>query len=347
MNILITGVGGLLGGRLAQWLLKHPDTADARVVGVDDFSCGYPENVPQGVELHELTLGAGDRRLPAVVAGADYVFHFAAYAAEGLSPFIRCYNYRNNLVAHAELLNAVLAAGTARRFVFTSSMAVYGRGNPPFDEDDPCRPIDPYGIAKRACELDLAVAGEQHGLDWCVIRPHNLYGPGQSIWQEYRNVLGIWMARRLEGRPLLVYGDGAQRRAFSYIDDCLPCLWAAARSPAASRQVINLGGTTDVSIGEAAELCCEVTGGGIIHHAEPRHEVRRAWCRWEKSVERLGFVDRTGLRAGLERMWAWAQRAWREFPQRRGRHQVAPIELERGLYSYWRTSHADSPVSGR
>ena len=215
-TVLITGIGGLLGGRLAHWILAN--VPDSEIIGVDDWSCGYQQNVPDGGRCHAYTYRLGDGRqfLDTVfqVHAPDYVFHLAAYAAEGLSPFIRQYNYRNNLLATAEVVNACLTR-PVKRLVYTSSMAVYGRQQPPYDEDLQPQPIDPYGVAKAAAEQDVRIAGEQHGLDWCVIRPHNVYGVGQDIWTPYRNVLGIWMARTLQGLPMRVYGDGSQVRAFS------------------------------------------------------------------------------------------------------------------------------------
>lgn len=332
-RVLITGVAGFLGSRLAEWILQN--VCGVMVEGIDDLTCGYVENVPPGVVLHRLTLGRGELRDSPAWGDWDAVFHFAAYAAEGLSPFIRQFNYRNNLVATAEIVNLCLERQVGR-LVYTSSMAVYGRGVAPFAESDLCRPIDPYGIAKRACELDLAAAADQHGLDYCTIRPHNLYGPGQSLWQRYRNVLGLWMRARLENRPLTIFGDGTQMRAFSYVDDCLPCLWRAAIDPAAHRQTINLGGANPISIRDAAELLCDVTGGGELEYLEPRHEVREAWCTTFRSREILGFRDDTPLAAGLSEMWEWAQAAWRRFPDRRDSPEAFDLEVERGLYGYWR-----------
>ena len=127
----------------------------------------------------------------------------AAYAAEGLNPFIRKFNYENNLLATANIINECIN-NNVKRLVFTSTMAVYGYGdnNPPFGEEVVPAPIDPYGIAKYGCELDIQVAGDQHGLDWCIIRPHNVYGINQNLWDKYRNVLGIWMYQKINNIPM-------------------------------------------------------------------------------------------------------------------------------------------------
>lgn len=312
------------------------------MVGIDDLSCGYAENVPAGATFYEFSLGRGDHFSEANLnyifkkyGGFDYIYHFAAYAAEGLSPFIRTYNYRNNLVATAELVNMAIKH-PPKRFVFTSSMAVYGDGIAPFDESYACYPIDPYGVAKLAAEQDIRIAGEQHGLEWTIIRPHNVYGPGQSIWQKYRNVLGIWMQRLLTDQPLLVYGNGEQRRAFSFIDDCLGPLFVAATSDKTRSQIINLGGTEATRIVDAARVLVEIAGRGSIKYREARHEVNQAWTTWQKSVELLGYEDKTSLRDGVAKMWEWAQAAWKKYPLRRDTHRVARLEVERGLYSYWR-----------
>ena len=332
MNVLISGIGGLLGSRLAQWILETQP--GVTVHGIDDFSCGYPENVPAGAHCYRHTLGGPHERCLSLfrTLRPTLVFHFAAYAAEGLSPFIRRYNYRNNLVATAELLSAAIEY-PVERFVFTSSMAVYGRQLPPFSEDMLPAPIDPYGVAKAAAEADVRIAGDQHALSWTIIRPHNVYGVHQDLWTPYRNVLGIWMARHLRGLPLRIYGDGHQQRAFSWVDDCLPCLWRAATERQTLRQIINLGGTRPVSIYEAAQTLVDVMAGGTIEFHEPRHEVARAWCTWQKSIDLLGYADQTSLRDGLATMWAWAQRVYSRAPVR----PPMDYEISRGLYSYWRT----------
>src|SRR5262249_11839402 len=148
----------------------------------------------------------------------DYVFHLAAYAAEGLSPFIRSFNYQNNLVTTAALVSASVNYNV-KRFVFTSSIAVYGDQLPPFDELTPRRPADPYGIAKAAAEDDLILASREFGLSYTIFRPHNVYGERQNLNDPFRNVIGIFMRQCLQGLPMTVFGDGEQLRAFSYVDD--------------------------------------------------------------------------------------------------------------------------------
>jgi UDP-glucose 4-epimerase len=335
MNILITGVAGLIGSRFARWVLQH--RPGVTVIGVDDLSGGFLPNVPADVDFHRISLGQshpGYLRMLFRKHCPAYVFHFAAFAAEGLSPFVRCHTVRNTWLATAELLSQCIEH-EARRLVFTSSMAVYGAQHPPFAEHLCRHPIDPYGVGKAACERDIEIAGEQHGLSWSIIRPHNVYGDQQNIWGDYRNVLGIWMRQALQGEPLRVYGDGAQCRAFSYIDDCLPCFWIAATSAAADRQIINLGGTRPTSILDAARLVQQISGAEKIVHTEPRHEVQLAWSTWQRSVDVLGFADRTPLETGLRQMWTWAQDAWDRYPRRRDPAPLA-YELERGLYSWWK-----------
>jgi UDP-glucose 4-epimerase len=325
-KIIITGVAGLLGSRMAEWVLEnHPS---CHIIGIDDLSGGYKEHVPTQVEFHALDLAKDE--ISSLFKGVDIVYHFAAYAAEGLSPFIRKFNYSCNLVATANVVNACIEHQVGR-LVFTSSMAVYGVGTPPFQETDIPSPIDPYGVAKFACEMDIKIAGEQHGLDWCIIRPHNVYGRNQNIWDRYRNVLGIWMYQYKKGLPFTIFGDGSQQRAFSSIDDCLVPLWKAGTDPRASKQIINIGSWKYYSIKEASEVLKKVIGDGDTKHEEARHEVKDALPSHEKSVQLLDYEDKTSLEAGLRDMWNWAknqpdrpQKSWDSY------------ELEKGIYGFWK-----------
>lgn len=327
-KILITGVAGLIGSQLADWVLENQP--DFEVVGIDNMSGGYKENVDPRVIFYATDCGSDEVKTVFEEHQPEFVFHLAAYAAEGLSPFIRKYNYQNNLLATANIINECIRSGV-RRLVFTSSMAVYGEGNPPFNEDDLPNPIDPYGIAKYACEMDIRVAGEQHGLDWCIIRPHNVYGIKQNIWDVYRNVLGIWMYQRLNDQPLSVFGDGSQKRAFSSINDFVEPLWNSAVRKESSKQVINLGSAIEYSIKDAAELLVEIMGGGDIEYLEQRHEVKNAHPTWQKSIELLSFEDKTTLREGLTEMWEWAKKQ----PMRE-RFVWPQYELDKGIYEFWK-----------
>jgi UDP-glucose 4-epimerase len=330
-KVLITGVGGLLGSRLADWILANKPGVE--VIGVDDFSGGYRENVDPRVKLYVMDLGKQSAERIFDEHRPDLVYHFAAYAAEALSPFIRQFNYTNNLLATAGIINNCIKYDV-KRIVFTSSMGVYGFGanQPPFHEDMPRAPIDPYGIAKAACEQDIEVAGVQHGLDWCIIRPHNVFGAKQNIWDSYRNVLGIWMYKHLTGQPLTIFGDGQQTRAFSCIDDSLEPLWNAGTYEKASKQIINLGGIHEYSINIAAQTLIEVMGGGRVKYLPPRHEVKYAYPTWQKSVDILGFQHKTDLREGLQMMWNWA----RVQPER-PRQIWGTYEVDKNIYPFWKT----------
>jgi len=329
MKVLITGVAGLLGSRLADWIIENKP--EVEVIGIDDLSGGYEENINPKVTFWQMNLTEHPIENIFEFHKIDYVFHFAAYAAEGLSPFIRCYNYDNNLKATAKIVNECIKHNV-KRLVFTSTLAVYGHGNGGiFDESQQQAPIDPYGVAKYGCEMDIQIAGEQHGLDWCIIRPHNVYGIKQNIWDKYRNVLGIWMYQHLNGEDLTIFGDGEQTRAFSYIDDTLEPLWNSAVRKEASKEIINLGGIEEISINEASSVLLQVLGKGTRTYLEPRHEVKHSIPTFQKSIDLLGFEHKTDLVEGLTQMWEWAK-----VQPMRKRFVWPEYELDKGIYSFWK-----------
>jgi len=330
-SILITGNAGLLGSKLADWIIKnHPEY---EVVGIDNLFGGYIENVDPKVVFYRRELSSDNLKDIFDRHEFEYVFHFAAYAAEGLSPFMRMFNDRNNMLSTDNIINECINHDV-KRLVYTSSMSVYGWGaevGKRFDENDTPAPIDPYAVSKYACEMNIKIAGEQHGLDWCIIRPHNVYGEKQNIWDKYRNVLGIWMFQILNNKPMLIYGDGEQTRAFSYIDDCLPSFWNAATYEVASKEIINVGGIEGYSINEAAKLLCDITGYDNVEHKEARHEVKHAVPNPRKSIELLGYEQKTSLEEGLRKMWGWAK----EQPNR-PQYKWENYEITKGIYSYWK-----------
>jgi len=330
-TILITGIAGLIGSRFAKWIL---DNTDYHVVGIDDLSGGYLENVDQRATFYNIDLANSQKKVYEIFERhkIEIIYHFAAYAAEGLSPFIRKYNYENNLISSVNLINSAIKYDV-KRFVFTSSMAVYGNKNEaPFSEDlIPC-PIDPYGISKYAIEMDLKCAYEQHGLKYTVIRPHNVYGIGQNIWDKYRNVLGIWMYQLLNDIQPSIFGDGLQKRSFSYIDDTLRPLWIASQNDECVGEVINLGGIKETSIIEAYRTLSKVTGTSVEpKFLEARHEAKYAWSTWEKSRDLLSFDHKVDLEEGLTKMWDWAQKQ-----PKKNRKIWENYEIENGIYEYWK-----------
>lgn len=330
-SILITGNAGLIGSRMADWILKnHPEY---EVVGIDDLSGGYIENVNEKVVFYQRDLSKENIKDIFDKHKFEYVYHFACYAAEGLSPFMRMFNDRNNMLSTDNIINECIMHDV-KRLIYTSSNSVYGWGIKPgerFDENDTPMPIDPYGVSKYACELNIKSAGEQHGLDWCIIRPHNVAGIGQNLWDMYRNVIGIWMYQILNNKPMLIYGDGEQTRAFSYIDDCLESFWNAATYEKASKQIINVGGTVAYSINEVASMLCDIANYDNYKHVEPRHEVKHAIPCYQKSIDILGYKDKTLIQDWLKTMWEWAKKQ----PMRE-RMKWDNYEITKGLYDYWK-----------
>jgi UDP-glucose 4-epimerase len=215
-KIIITGCAGLLGCHLSRHLLSKGHT----VVGIDNLSGGYKDFLPERskkMRFYNINLEKDTQRLKDIfrIHNPDVVYHFAAYAAEGLSPFIRNFNYTNNVLASVNIINECIKSKS--KLIFTSSMAVYGNQTPPFTEELLQSPIDPYGIAKYAVEMDIITAHKQFGLMYNIIRPHNVLGIYQNIWDKYRNVIGIFIKKALNGEPISIYGDGEQTRAFSDI----------------------------------------------------------------------------------------------------------------------------------
>src|SRR3954452_16540004 len=262
MKVLVTGGAGFIGAHVARHLLE----AGHDVVVLDDLSGGYEENVPAGA-----TFIAGSVTDPELVDELFrthdfvHVFHLAAYAAEGLSHFIRRFNYTNNVLGSVNLVNAAVRAETVERFVFASSIAVYGPAQTPMAEEVVPEPEDPYGIAKYAVELDLVAAERMFGLDYTIFRPHNVYGELQNLADPYRNVIGIFMNQVMAGRPMTVFGDGRQTRAFTHIDDVAPLIAHSIDVPEAANEVFNVGADTPYAVVDRAQ---PVAGGFGVSEPE-------------------------------------------------------------------------------
>src|SRR5258706_1892550 len=217
---LVTGGAGFIGAHVVNELIA----TGHKVIVVDDLSGGFEDHIHKDAVFIRGSV-YGDQFITGLFAKYkfDYVFHLAAYAAEGLSHFIRRFNYNNNLIGSINLVNESIK-NKVKCFVFTSSIAVYGAGQLPMTEDTTPVPEDPYGISKYAVELDLKTAHEMFGLNYIIFRPHNVYGEYQNIGDKYRNVIGIFMNQVLQDKPMSVFGDGNQKRAFSYVGDFIPLI---------------------------------------------------------------------------------------------------------------------------
>jgi UDP-glucose 4-epimerase len=325
---LVTGAAGFIGSHVAD----HCLALGMDVVATDDLSGGFLDNVPKGA-----TWVQGDLRSRGFVAGLweshgpfDYVYHLGAYAAEGLSHFIRAYNYTTNLVASMHLLNESIKA-RARCFVFTSSIAVYGKNQLPMREDLVPQPEDPYGISKYAVELDLKAAHEMFGIPYVIFRPHNVYGERQNIADRYRNVIGIFMNQILQGTPMTVFGDGLQTRAFSHVDDVAPLIARAPLLPAARNEVFNIGADTPYSILQLAEEVAAAFGRPCaVKHLPPRNEVVHAFSDHTQVRQVFNPRPPIDLRTGIRRMAEWVRARGPAIPV-----QFADIEIREKLPAGW------------
>ena len=328
MAVLVTGAAGFIGSHVAEALAGH----GREVVGLDDLSGGFAENVPRGVAFHQGSIT--DHGLVARIFREhriEHIFHLAAYAAEGLSHFIRRFNYTNNLIGSINLINEAVKA-EVKCFVFTSSIAVYGAAQGAMREDLEPAPEDPYGVAKYAVELDLRAAKAMFGLDSIVFRPHNVYGERQNLGDKYRNVIGIFMNQLLQGQPMTIFGDGTQTRAFSYIGDVAPVIAQAIDVPGAYNETFNIGADEATTVNELAHLVAAAMGvEPVITYLEPRLEVAHARPDHAK-IERT-FGHRAGWRLpeGLRRMAIWARDMGPRRPSIR-----QDIEISRNLPPSWR-----------
>jgi UDP-glucose 4-epimerase len=325
---LVTGGAGFIGAHLVDHLV---DQMGMSVTVLDDLSGGFKENVHPKAHFVEGSI-VDDRLVKELFAQTrfDYVYHLAAYAAEGLSHFIKTFNYTNNLLGSVNLINASVNTNV-KCFVFTSSIAVYGANQVPMREDTRPEPEDPYGIAKYAVEMELAVSKAMFGLDYVVFRPHNVYGERQNIGDRYRNVIGIFMNNLLLGRVLPIFGDGEQRRAFTYIGDIIPGIARSVLIPEARNKVFNIGSDTHHSVKDLAQLVIEAMGiRGEIKHVEPRNEVRVAYSDHTEYQRVIGLSQQTSLADGLRRMAGWVRTAGARQSKSFGK-----IEIEKNLPRIW------------
>jgi len=304
-NILVTGGAGFIGSHVA----RHLVNMGFNVIVLDDLSGGFKNNVPERAKF--VTGSVTDETLVKELFRKyrfDYVFHLAAYAAEGLSHFIKKFNYENNLIGSVNLINAAVNY-KVKCFVFTSSIAVYGENQLPMTEDLIPMPEDPYGISKYAVELELKASHRLFGLNYIIFRPHNVYGENQNIGDKYRNVIGIFMNQIMQGKPMTIFGDGTQTRAFSYIEDVAPIIAKSILNKNAYQEVFNIGADKPYSVNELAHQVAKAMGvKARIKYVKERKEVKHAYCSHEKIKEYFNYEPKWSLEEGLKRMADWAKK---------------------------------------
>jgi UDP-glucose 4-epimerase len=278
------------------------------VVVADDLSGGFVDNIPLGAKFVRADVSEEGVAAKLWELGPyNYVYHLAAYAAEGLSHFIRRYNYTNNLIGSVSLLNQAVTSGV-ERFVFTSSIAVYGKNQLPMHEQLVPQPEDPYGIAKYAFELDLKAAHEMFGLNYVIFRPHNVYGERQNIADKYRNVIGIFMNQVMKKEPMTIFGDGSQKRAFSHINDVAPLIARSVLVNEATNEVFNVGADIPYTVRELATKVAEAFNAEPrINYLPARNEVVDAFATHEKARRVFRTKEAIQLKDGIRLMANWVR----------------------------------------
>jgi UDP-glucose 4-epimerase len=327
MKSLVTGGAGFIGSHVARYCLNMGHD----VTILDDLSGGFEDNVPEGANFikgsiidHELLASLFTEKK------FDFVYHLAAYAAEGLSHFIRRFNYSNNVVGSVNLINEAIKH-EIRRFVFTSSIAVYGSGQVPMSEEMEPLPEDPYGIAKYTVELDLRAAHDLFGLNYIIFRPHNVYGEHQNVGDRYRNVVGIFINQLSQGKPMTIFGDGHQSRAFSHIDDVAPIISRSVLVQDANNEVFNIGADTPITINDLSRMVADALGQQAnVEYLPARNEVMHSFANHAKAKKVLGSVPSVSLEEGIRRMAEWAMRVGIRESQ-----GFQHIELRRSLPPSW------------
>jgi UDP-glucose 4-epimerase len=301
MKIFISGIAGFMGSYIADRMLE----LGHEVIGCDNLIGGYLENVPEQAEFYQIDC-INLNSMVRYMKGCDIVYHTACTAYEGLSVFSPHLVTLNTYQITATLLSAALQ-NNVKRFVYCSSMARYGvQETLPFVETMQCKPQDPYGISKYAAEQLVKNLCEVHGMEYVIAVPHNIIGPRQKYDDPYRNVASIMSNLMLQGRQPLIYGDGTQKRCFSFIHDVIYCLEKLAFSDHCVGEIINIGPDEEfITINQLAETIADLLKfklEPIYYKAGRPQEVHFATCSAEKARRLLGYKTQTNLRDGLAQL---------------------------------------------
>ncbi|MBQ1551228.1 MAG: NAD-dependent epimerase/dehydratase family protein [Bacilli bacterium] len=299
MKVFITGVAGFLGSHLADRLIAEGH----EVVGVDNLDGGFLENVNPKVEFYKENCD-NLAKMKKYMKGCNVVFHAACTAPDGFSFFAPHYITKNTFQITMSVLSAAIE-NKVDKFIYCSSMARYGtQPKIPYTEDMECYPVTPYAVAKYASELVIKQMCELNNIYYTILVPHNIYGPRQNYTDPYRNVAAIMINKMLKGEQPIIYGDGEQKRCFSYIDDCLECIEKVITQDNLNKEIINIGPDEEfVTINELAKEIADILDFDLdpIYVKDRPKEVKLATCSSDKARKLLGYKTKTTLREGLEK----------------------------------------------
>ena len=304
-KILVTGAAGFLGSHLCEKLLN----LKYKVIGIDNMIGGDLCNLPKKIKFYKMDC-CDFKKLNKIMEDVDIVYHCAATAHEGLSVFSPIEITKNNYLATVSVLAASIN-NKVKRIIYCSSMARYGNQITPFNEEMTPMPVDPYGISKVAGEQVLKNLCNLNNIEWVIAVPHNIIGPKQKYDVPFRNVVSIMINRLLQNKRPIIYGDGEQKRCFSYIDDCIYCLLALIDIKSVVGEVINIGPDEEfVTINKVAGICSNNTGSNLKpeYHPDRPSEVKHATCSSAKARKLLNYKTTTDLYTGIKKTFQYIKK---------------------------------------
>jgi UDP-glucose 4-epimerase len=297
VRAIVTGAAGFIGSHVVDALVARGD----EVVAVDNLSSGRRERVNEEARLVVADIRDRGALDPAFdEARPEVVFHLAAQADVRVSVERPDYDAEVNVIGTIGVLEAARRHGA--RVVFSSTGgAIYGECERPAREDDPLRPLSPYGTSKLAGEHYLATSNRLYGTEHVALRYANVYGPRQDPHGE-AGVVAIFFGRLAEGQRVKIFGDGRQTRDYVYVGDVVTATLAAAGQAGG---VFNVGTGRETSVLELYEVARRVSGIDLEpEFADPRlGELARSFLDPGHAASELGFRAAVDLDEGLARTW--------------------------------------------
>jgi UDP-glucose 4-epimerase len=311
-RVLVTGGLGFIGSNLARRLVE----AGSRVLLIDSLVPEYGGNLANiaGIE-DRVTVNISDVRDPYslryLLCGQDVVFNLAGQTSHADSMEDPFTDLEINGTSQLSLLEACRRHNPEARIVFAGTRQVYGRPRAlPVSEEHPLAPVDVNGVNKAAGEWYHLLYGQVYGLRVTVLRLTNTYGPRMRVRDARQTFLGTWLRALVRGEEFAVFGDGAQRRDFTYVDDAVQAFLLAAAHEEAAGEVFNLGDERPVSLLELADLLVRLNGGGsyrLVPFPEERLriDIGDYYGDFSKIRASLGWAPTVPLAEGLERSLAY------------------------------------------